>query len=159
MSWTKRQFIEQALDYIGLASHTFDITPEELQSALNQLDTMMASWYARGLSLYYPLPSTPSSSSLDDLTSVPDMANEAIYTNLALRLAPAYGKPVTPEAKQFASMSYQTVVLNSSRPMPMQFPSTLPRGSGNKPIRYDREFMDRPDESLETGNDQTIDYN
>ena len=31
MGWTKRQFIEQAFDEIGLASYAFDLGPEQMQ--------------------------------------------------------------------------------------------------------------------------------
>ena len=48
MGWTKRQFVAQAFEEIGLASYVFDLTPEQLQSALRRLDTMMAAWNALG---------------------------------------------------------------------------------------------------------------
>ena len=40
MGWTKRQFVTQAFEEIGLASYVFDLTPEQLQSALRRLDAM-----------------------------------------------------------------------------------------------------------------------
>ena len=89
MGWTKRQFIEQAFDEIGLASYAFDLGPEQMQSALRRLDTMLAAWNALGIRLAYPLPSSPQDSDLDEQTNVPDSSNEAIYTNLAIKLAPA----------------------------------------------------------------------
>ena len=57
MSWTKRQFINAALEEIGLASYVFDIQPEELESALRRLDAMMADWNAKGIRIGYPLSS------------------------------------------------------------------------------------------------------
>lgn len=56
MGWTKRQFVTQAFEEIGLASYVFDLTPEQLDSALRRLDTMIASWNALGIRLGYPLP-------------------------------------------------------------------------------------------------------
>ena len=51
MGWTKREYIEQAFEEIGLASYVFDLTPEQLQSALRKLDAMLAEWNAKGLRL------------------------------------------------------------------------------------------------------------
>ena len=33
MSWTKRQYIVDAFEEIGLASYVYDLQPEQLQSA------------------------------------------------------------------------------------------------------------------------------
>ena len=82
MGWTKRQFVTQAFEEIGLASYVFDLTPEQLQSALRRLDTMIAAWNALGIRLGYPLPSSPQDSDLDEPTLVPDWANEAIITSI-----------------------------------------------------------------------------
>mgnify|MGYP003525752305 CR=1 FL=1 len=55
MGWTKRQFVTQAFEEIGLAAYVFDLTPEQLQSALRRLDSMMASWNAKGIRLGYQI--------------------------------------------------------------------------------------------------------
>jgi hypothetical protein len=44
MGWTKRQFITQAFEEIGLAAYVFDLTTEQLQSALRRMDAMVAGW-------------------------------------------------------------------------------------------------------------------
>ena len=87
MGWTKRQFVEQAFEEIGLATYTFDLSPEQMQSALRRLDAMVATWNGAGIRIGYPLPSSPQDSDLDTETNVPDMSNEAIYTNLAIKIA------------------------------------------------------------------------
>lgn len=137
MSWTKRQFVEQALEQIGIAAYTFDTQAEQLQSAARQLDAMLAGWNLKGLQVGYPLPTSPENTDLDTETDVPDKANEAIYLNLALRLAPSFGRQVMPELKQFAFYSYQNLLASFTLPAEMQFPSSLPRGQGNKPWRED----------------------
>ena len=88
MGWTRRQFVEQAFEEIGYASYVYDLEPEQLESAGRRLDAMVASWNGKGIRLGYPLPSSPELASLDTETEVPDYANEAIYTNLAVKLAP-----------------------------------------------------------------------
>lgn len=144
MSWTKLQFVTQAFEAVGLASYVYDLQPEQLQSAVRQLDSMMMGWYNKGIQLAYPITSSPEDSDLDTETNVPDRANEAIITNLALRIAPNYGKQVSPELKQNAYNAYQGLLCISTKPEEMQLPQTMPRGAGNKPWRYEDNYYDRP---------------
>jgi hypothetical protein len=160
MGYSKRQFIEQAFDEIGLASYAFDLTPEQMQSAIRRLDMMMAAWNALGIRLGYPLPSEPCDSDLDEQTNVPDRANEAIYTNLAIKLAPSYGKQVMPDTKATAKESYNTLLSIAAMPVQQQLPSTMPAGSGNKPWRvYDNPFIRPPVDSVLAGGDGPIEFN
>lgn len=159
MGWTKRQFIEQAFDEIGLASYVFDLGPEQMQSALRRLDMMMAAWNALGLRLAYPLPSNPQDSDLDEETNVPDSANQAIYANLAIKLAPSYGKQVMSETKVSAKEAYNTLLSRAAMPMEQQMPGTMPSGAGNKSWRnYGDPFLQRPVEPVLGGQDGPIDY-
>jgi hypothetical protein len=59
MGYSKKQFIDAALEEIGLGRYAFDISPEQEESALRLLDSMMALWNAGGIRLSYPLPSSP----------------------------------------------------------------------------------------------------
>lgn len=148
MSWTKRQLVNQAFTQIGLANYTFDLQSEQLQTALRLLDGMMAIWNAQGLLLSYPIPTSPENSDLDEETNIPDRANEAVYLNLAQRIAMAFGRPVMPELKQFAWTAYQTLLRISTMPREMQFPNTLPRGAGNKPTRWtDENYFETPSDA------------
>lgn len=159
MGWTKRQFIEQAFNEIGLASYVFDLGPEQTQSALRRLDMMMAAWNALGLRLAYPLPSNPQDSDLDEETNVPDSANQAIYANLAIKLAPSYGKQVMSETKVSAKEAYNTLLSRAAMPMEQQMPGTMPSGAGNKSWRnYDDPFLQRPVDPVLAGQDGPIDY-
>ena len=159
MGWTKRQFVNQALEEIGLASYVFDVTPEQLQAALRRLDAMMASWNALGIRLGYPLPSSPQDSDLDEQTNVPDSANEAIYTNLSIKLAPSYGKQVMNETKTTARSSYKTLLSIAAMPNQQQLPGTMPSGAGNKPWRvYDDPFIRRPVDPVLAGQDGPIEF-
>jgi hypothetical protein len=159
MGWTKRQFIEQAFEEIGYASYVYDLQPEQLQAALRRLDAMMTTWNGRGIRLAYPATSTPENSDLDTETDVPDRANEAIYLNLALRLAPTVGKVVSIETKRAAKVAYNVVLQQSVIPSELQFPATLPAGAGNKPWRYDDPFVNKPKDPLDAGPDGEITFN
>lgn len=160
MGYSKRQFVASAFEEIGLASYVFDLQPEQLQSALTRLDAMMADWNGKGIRLGYPLPGSPQDSELDEPTLVPDSANQAIFTNLAIRLAPAYGKAVMIETKATAKDSYNTLLQRATAPIEQQMPSTMPSGAGNKPWRtYDNPFLRPPVDPTLAGPDGPIEYN
>lgn len=142
MSWTKRQFVNQAFEEVGLASYVFDLTPDQMNSAMRRMDSMLASWNAKGIRLGYPIPANPQDSDLDTETNVPDEANEAIYTNLALRIAPSFGKPVANDLKANAKATYDVLLMKAAMPQEQQLPGTLPSGAGNK--RSD-PFISDPD--------------
>jgi hypothetical protein len=150
MGWTKRELITQAFEEIGLASYVFDLTPDQLQSAMRRLDAMIASWNANGIRIGYPLPSSPDAGNIDDDSGIPDAAVEAVYLNLALRLAPGFGKQVLPESKQHADMAYNCLANAAVLPTPeRELPGTMPRGQGTKPWRnFNNPFVYQP-----TGND------
>jgi hypothetical protein len=159
MSYTKRQYVIAAFEEIGLASYVFDLTNNELLSACKRLDAMMAQWNAKGIRLSYPLPSSPETTSLDAETEVPDAANEAIILNLGIRIAPGYGKSVSPDTKISAKAAYTTLLGWTAQPTPeKQFPRTLPTGAGQKAWRYDQDpFMPIPVDPLTTGGDGVLD--
>jgi hypothetical protein len=142
MSWTKKQIIEQAFEEIGLASYIFDITPDQLQSALQRLDLMVGSWLGKNIRISYPIASSPLDSNIDDLIDVPAQYNEALVLNLAVRLAPSYGKALTPETKMNAKLLYDQLLVEAAAPIEQQYVKTLPLGAGYK--RTERVFVDYP---------------
>jgi len=141
---------------IGLASYAFDLMPEQREAALRRLDSMMAEWNGRGLRLGYPVPDNPADSDIDDSSNIPDAAWEAIITNLALRIAPSYGKQVNPETKVTARHSLNTIFARASLPTEMKLPS-MPSGAGNKAI--DNPFTPAPSSDLIAGQDAVLDFN
>lgn len=155
MPWTKRQFCETALEEIGIMSDTLESAPELLESARKRLDAMMAEWNGRGIRIGYPLAGDPGSGDLDDVTGVPDAANEAIYSALAVRLAPSYGKTVSPDTKATAARGYQTILSRAAMPAQRQMPATQPIGAGAKRV-VDR-FL-QPTTPLVAGEDTEITF-
>lgn len=160
MGYSKRQFVEAAFEEIGLASYTFDLQPQQIESALRRLDAMMAEWNAKGIRLGYPLPSSPQFSDISAESEVPDSANEAIITNLALKLAPSYGRTPMPDTKITAKTAYNTLLSRAAMPMVQQFPNTLPSGAGNKPWRmYDNPFLGPEVDPVDAGPDGPLQFN
>lgn len=159
MSWTKRELVVKAFEEIGLAEYVFDLTAEQLQSAAQRMDAMVAGWAANGVRIAYPLKDTPGAANLNDDSGVPDYANEAIYLNLALRIAPGYGKTASAETKQFADMAYNNLANQTALPTPERtLPTTMPRGQGNKPWRnFNNPFIREETTPIDAGPDNHID--
>ena len=160
MGYSKRQFITAALSEIGLADYVFDLQPQDLESGLRRLDSMMAEWNAKGIRLGYPIPGSPQNSDINSPSEVPDSANEAIITNLAIRLAPSYGKQVMAETKVAAKGAYNTLLARATIPNEQQLPGSMPAGAGNKPWRvYDDPFLRPPVAPLDAGPDGALEFN
>lgn len=156
MSTTKREIIEGAFSDIGLAAFTFDISTEETTDALRKLDRMVAQWDSRGLRIGYALPTSPGNSSPAEIAGVPDIYASALVQNLAMLLAPSYGKTITQDMRINAKQSYSDLVARVAGRdiVEMRYPDTLPIGTGNKPFRGDstQQFFTLPDQ-LNTGED------
>lgn len=138
--YTKLQLIEEAFAEIGLGN-AFNVGAEEVQGALRRLDTMMAQWAGIGLHLGYALPTNPGDSNVSDASGLPDDAIETVYLNLAIKLAPGYGKNVSPDTKAAARAGYLALLRKTVQPIEQQMPNTMPRGAGNKPWRSSAPFF------------------
>lgn len=158
MSWTKRQLIDQAFESIGYASYVYDLQPEQLQTAMYRLDAMVATWNGRGIRLGYPLPSNPQNSDLDMPSEAPDYAAEAIYLNLAIRIAPTVGRTIPDALRMSARIAYNEMLARNVLPCELQFPETLSFGAGNKPWRFERPFFPIPNDPVLAGEDGPIEF-
>lgn len=159
MSYTKRQLVEGAYAEIGMASFVFDLEPEDLQSALRKLDSMMAMWNGRGIRLGYPVPLSPESSSLDEDSNLPDWSVTAVIASLGIQIAPSYGKAVSTETRLNARDAYNVLLSRAAYPIEMQLPNTMPTGAGNKPWTVDGPFMADPVDRLLAGPDSLLTFN
>jgi hypothetical protein len=159
MAFTKRDIINQAFAEIGMADYVFDLQPQQLDNALRQLDMMMATWNGKGIRIGYPLPSSPGGSDLDEVTGVTDMALEAMYLNLAIRISSGYGKTVSPDTKLAAKFAYRQLLGKSALPIEMQIGNqTVPSGAGNKGWRYyNNPYLRQPTDPLTVGSDGILD--
>lgn len=154
MSYTKRQFILAAFEELGLSDANYNLQDSQLNTALKRLDGMMATWNSKGIRISYPLPSNPEDSNLDTETTVPDKANEAIYLNLAIRLAPAFGKVASQELKTSAREAYRSLLASNAYPLQERQLDSIPVGAGAKSYRsHSKRFITPEDPYLEVGSD------
>lgn len=159
MAFTKRDLINLAFSEIGMASYVFDLQDDQITDALKRLDSMMATWNGRGIRVGYPLPFAFGDSTPDEATNVPDRALEAIALNLAVRIAPGYGKVVSPDTKASAKSAYNQLINHSAQPVERQIdPYSIPAGAGHKGWRDgDDPFLLRPVDPILTGLDGVLD--
>lgn len=160
MGWTKRETIGQAFSEIGIQGYEFSLSPEELNDALIRMDAMMAAWNRQGIRIGYALPSTQGGSDINAQSGISDDAFEAVYTNLAIRLAPTFGKTPSRETKQVAKAGFDTLMNRmSAMPPQTQLPGTMPGGAGNRWRNNNlRPFLAPPVEPLLTGPDGEMEF-
>ena len=158
MSYTKKQFITMAFEEIGMGGN-FDLQPGQYQAALRRLDGMIASWNARGIRIAYPMNLSPENSDIDVETNVPDKANEAVYTNLAVRICSVFGKVVPPELNNRADELYKNLLTSTFNLEEVDIMG-LPTGAGSKWWSYaDQRFIDQSRTSdIDTGADGILEF-
>lgn len=156
MSYTKRQLVLAAMGEIGLSSYSFDLSADQIEQALLRLDAMIGEWGARGIRLGYPIPSSPEKSDSYQETNLPDSAWDAVITNLAVRIAPSYGKQVSPDTKATARETYNTLLARAAMPAEIQL-GPLPAGAGHKEV--DEPFLAPATDTLDAGPDAGLEFN
>ena len=137
MAWAKIDIINAAFEELGIASYSYDLQPEQYESALRRLDMIVSGWKSKNLDINYPTSSGALDSDLNQNTNASDIANPAMYYNLAIALSGQYGKAVQPETKRLAKYSLNQLFIESTKPTQMQYPTSMPTGAGNKPYRDD----------------------
>lgn len=144
MAWTKRQLIEQAFGELAVKGQAYDIEPEEYELALGRMDAMVATWESsRGVRIGYAF-----GGDIEADAGIPDGAAEAVFLNLAVRIAPSFGKQLQPETKAQAGAAYNGLLIEAAKPREQQFSNTVPRGQGTKPWRtYNRPYLPKPSDS------------
>ncbi len=145
MGWTKGKLVDKAFGEIGLKSFNVNLDVDVRLDGLDRLDSLMAYLDAKSIRLGYPMSVSDSDSTVGQDSNIPAYAVDAVVAMLAMRLAPGYGKTVTPETKQAADNGFNMLSGMSSFPQQQQLPATMPRGAGNKPWRYETgPFMPTP---------------
>jgi hypothetical protein len=127
--WTKRDIVKQAFSELGKTENDFDLQPETIQLGLRQLDAMVAQWSIQGIRVGYAGGSGKGDVDADAL--VPFWAVEGLYLNLALRLAPSFGKTVAPETLRNAREAKDSLRVDSAKPRPRFAPGYAGAGSYN----------------------------
>jgi len=132
---TRAVILQRAFARIGIADYVFDVEPDERAEARLTLDGMMSEWDAAGVALGY----TPSGGADNDavMMTTPAWADAVIWNNLAVRLAPDYGKTILVDLRRDARRGYDLAV-SKTIVIPVERRAT-PRVVGGG-ARYYRRF-------------------
>lgn len=123
---TASQVIKAALQEILVQASEAPLEADEYQDSIFILNTMMQAYDADGIKLGWT-----DVSNLADVLTVPIGALMGIISALAVRLAPTWGANVSPELIDKAKIGVETMRKLGVILEDIEFPSTLPRGSGN----------------------------
>lgn len=139
---------------LGLGEWEFDLQPDEIQSVIRRLDFMMALWSSKGIRLGFDSTSTDP----DTDSSVPDVAVQAVYLSLALLISGSFGKQLPPSSLAMQREAYDYVLANFMRIPQVHYPSTMPRGAGNKPLRFGtfNQFYPGEGQTVDVGPDSQL---
>lgn len=128
---TKQELVEDAYEELGLAGYVFDLEPEELATGLRRCDRLGAEWDAMGIRIGYNIGGRDTSD-LTDESGVPDWAENAFVTNLAVSLASTIGKQPAPSTILAARRGLRALMLGNYEIPQMQMPRQMPIGTGNR---------------------------
>lgn len=137
----KRQIADEAFAEIGIASYAFDVSAGEIVIAIRRLDGLAAQWYPQGIAAGYIFPAAGEFSDPDDEAGIPDAAYTMYYTNLALRLAPTYGKTISAQTLLMAKQAIEDFRLGVTSIPERCYPSTMPVGHGSGRSVRDNPYM------------------
>lgn len=135
---TKSEIVTAALNELGIADYEFDVSDDEISAGVTKLNSMMALWSSKGVILNYLF----GDSDVTSESGIPSGAEEAVVTNLALRIASSYGKQPSPHTMSSAKSSLTTLYGFSARPRERQL-AVMPRGAGHK--NTGQPFTDAPE--------------
>ncbi len=156
MSYTKKEFVLEALAELGTPDSEFTIDPAEIMRGCIRLDAMVGEWNARGVRFPYPISNSPKDCNPEDATNIPRAAVQAVIASLAIQLANQYGKVVSRDTKSTAKRGFDSLARLAAIPGERQLPSTMPRGQGNRTARQTDPFFRVPTPNLPTGQGDTL---
>ena len=150
MSINREELVRIGYRKLGI-SNEFDVSPDEIIEAIGDLNRMLAAWLGYGIRLGY----APGNGASEE-TGIPDVAQDAVAMNLALRLAPGIGKVPSPDLKRDARTAYLSLLAQKAVLIPVQLPATTVAGAGNR--RYSRQnYIIPPTDPVSAGSGGTID--
>jgi len=150
---TAIEIINRAASKIGVKRAGVPLTDDEINDAISELNDMMTETDAVGIALGYTIVSNP-----DDEITTPDWSWGAMAANLGVRFAPDFDVSPTQALAQQAHASWKIVLSRTIQLGPVNFPTTLPVGSGNQggDSNSNRFFGDEYSDDLLTGSGDTL---
>lgn len=135
---TRNNIVTMAFEYLEISGLTSNPLPRDNALALRSLEAMMISWNNLSLYLGWQAASDITSPDGQDDTGLSDTAYEAVYINLAVRLAAPFGKVPT-QIKELAS-ELKSALYSVELPQYEANPY-MPVGSGNRIDSHSSDFQ------------------
>lgn len=141
---TAESFIVRAFSKAGIKTAETSLEASEIEDGLDQLNDMLSSWEFSGIQLgFEPVMDK------DSEIRVPRFAHAAIKSNLAVALGPEYSQSPKPVLLAEAALTKSELLNAIIKIGPVEYPSTLPIGSGNTCSDYILDNRFYPENSKE----------
>ena len=124
---TATQIINGAAEEIGVKTAEIALQPGDFQVILDRMNDMLSEWADLGRT-----PSFVDVSDGADTVSIDRNAVAAAKYNLAVRIAPSFGRIVTPALMALAGGTLNNLRTSVVHIGKVAYPDTLPLGSGNE---------------------------
>jgi hypothetical protein len=126
---TKRRIIELAFGDLAMTGYEFGRTPEEVADAMDRLDALMYEWPYSELGFAH---SDYGTGSAEELSGIPFDCMNAVAAALALRLAAAFGREFSGEARGNLSRAMMHLHGKVASVPSMPFDRNSPAGAGHR---------------------------
>lgn len=131
---TKIQLVDRAYSKLRISGLTVDPNPQEITLALDEMECMIAEWDIKNVCLGYNAEEDPDPNTESGL---PRGYENAVQTNLAVRLSSEFGKEVPMMLSRQASQSYSALSSATAIVKQSQYPNRQPVGEANT-LRFNR---------------------
>ena len=135
---TARQIVNAAAEEVGVKRAEITLEPADAQVIFDRMNDLLVEWADTGLT-----PAFTIVADLDDDVNIDSNAKGAVQYALAIRIAPAFQKVVSPDLRGLARETLEALERSVVHIGDVAFPDTLPTGSGNdcgQIFREDRFF-------------------
>jgi len=103
---TKNDIVLTAYEELSISGITSSPSPEDIRMAVKRLDMMVLGWQNLGLCLSYIRSEGFNNIDPNQDSGLNDVNAHAVSLNLAKTLAPAFGKPLSPDTRAEARKAY-----------------------------------------------------
>ena len=124
---TARQICEGAAEEIEVKTAEITLEAEDFKVIFSRMNDMLLEWADSGLT-----PAFVEVFNGDDVVLIDDNARSAVKTNLAIRCAPTFKKPLSQNLLLIAGSALERLEASTDFIGEIAYPDTLPLGSGNQ---------------------------
>ena len=128
MSKTKGDLAIEVFNLLAMNDGLTEPTPGEVSYVMQRMEQTVAQWEKKGIHLGYKYADPAYGPDTNDESGVFDTDESAVTTNLAVIVAPKFGRSASPDVKSQAKESYE-LLFTTELPTRQQNPN-MPSGQG-----------------------------